>query len=101
MKKLTLEEGYWQSGFTGKGQKNIHHADIGMKKLETTFLYTCGPHAEDNSTRRRRSRSKKHPVHELLQVPEQSRRICASIQSTPAAATNSSDTDTRGMRRSA
>ena len=41
MKKLTLEEGYWQSGFTGKGRKNIYHADIGMKKLETTFLDTC------------------------------------------------------------
>ena len=40
MKKLTLEEGYWQSGFTGKGRKKYSSRWHRDEKIRN-FFYTC------------------------------------------------------------
>ena len=38
MKKLTLEEGYWQSGFTGKGQKKYSSRWHRDEKIRNYFF---------------------------------------------------------------
>ena len=38
MKIWTVGEGHWQSRFQSE-EKNIDHANHGMEKIETTFLY--------------------------------------------------------------